>query len=174
DVLDGGVARLTRQTSRFGAELDSLCDAISFGVAPAFVLFKLAGYQHPRLLWPIAAVFMLCTILRLARFNVETAADDAHDSFSGLPSPAAAATVASFAVVAPNESALLVPRTLRYFVPVDWVALPYIQTVLPLMALLLAGLMVSRVRYPHVVNRALHGGLHFRQVASLLLLIGVV
>lgn len=171
DMLDGGVARWTRQTSRFGAELDSLCDAISFGVAPAFLVLKLSGLENPLLLWMVAAAFMMCTVLRLARFNVETGEDDAHDSFSGLPSPAAAATVASFAIVAPNESVLLIPRSLRHFLPGDVVALPYVQAILPAMALVLAGLMVSRVRYPHLVNRALQRRPQVRQLASLLLLL---
>jgi len=72
DMLDGRAARWAKQTSQFGAELDSLCDAISFGVAPAFILVKFSPDFHPRLLWVIAVLFVVCAILRLARFNVET------------------------------------------------------------------------------------------------------
>ena len=95
DSLDGAVARWTHQTTKFGGELDSLCDAISFGVAPALILLQVSDAYPARLLWVIAALFMTCTLLRLARFNVEAASEANHDWFSGLPSPAAAATVAS-------------------------------------------------------------------------------
>ncbi len=113
DMLDGSAARLANQTSDFGAQLDSLCDAVSFGVAPAFMMLKLTHPKHhlmasldvpppfeysPRLLWAIAVLFMVCAILRLARFNVETDDDDSHDCFSGLPSPAAAGIIASFPI----------------------------------------------------------------------------
>ena len=113
DMLDGSAARWTQQTSDFGAELDSLCDVISFGIAPAFLMLQFtradhtfgsqltapfADLYHPRLLWVIGVLFVVCAVLRLARFNVETDEDDSHAFFSGLPSPAAAGTVASFPI----------------------------------------------------------------------------
>ena len=102
DALDGPLARLSRQTSDFGAQLDSLCDAISFGVAPAFLMLKSSFDHvfHPRILWVIAVLYMLCAILRLARFNVSKQTNTDHDHFSGLPSPAAAGMVASLVVMA--------------------------------------------------------------------------
>src|SRR5436190_23067922 len=109
DMLDGSAARLTRQTSELGAQLDSLCDAISFGVAPAFLMLpfvtrhlqdvepgRFLFLYPPRMLWTIAVLYMLCAVLRLGRFNVETDEDDTHEGFSGLPSPAAAGTVVAF------------------------------------------------------------------------------
>src|SRR5579872_6872536 len=102
DMLDGRAARWAKQSSQFGAELDSLCDAISFGVAPAFILVKFSPDFHPRLLWVIAVLYVVCAILRLARFNVETDDEDSHDYFSGLPSPAAAGAVASFMIADPE------------------------------------------------------------------------
>ena len=93
DAFDGSAARWTNQTSDFGAELDSLCDAISFGAAPAFLMLQFSRDYHPRLLWLIAALYVVCTVLRLARFNVETDEDDSHAFFSGLPSPAAAGKI---------------------------------------------------------------------------------
>ena len=91
DGLDGYVARLARTTSDFGAQLDSLCDVVSFGVAPGFLLVKLCPqftYMHDQAVWIIAAAFAACAALRLARFNVETSDEDDHLYFSGLPSPA--------------------------------------------------------------------------------------
>src|SRR6266508_746646 len=90
DMLDGYVARLSKTASKFGGELDSLCDAISFGVAPAFLLLKMGPGWEPRpllhqLLAGIAALYMVCTILRLARFNVENTPEPAaHKRFRGL------------------------------------------------------------------------------------------
>lgn len=163
DMLDGSAARLTNQTSDFGAQLDSLCDAISFGVAPAFILLQLANPEHrflmpnsipfsPRLLWAIAVLFMACAILRLARFNVESDEDDSHEYFSGLPSPAAAGVVASFPIGLKEIHSSLASETLatRYL-------LPTLATILPLVTLAAAVLMVSRVRYAHVFNQMIRG-----------------
>ncbi|MGH4015964.1 MAG: CDP-diacylglycerol--serine O-phosphatidyltransferase [Pseudonocardiaceae bacterium] len=93
DSLDGRLARLLDATSRIGAELDSLADCISFGVAPAVVLF-IWGLDGTRAGWPVALVFAVCVVLRLARFN--TLLDDteappfAKEFFVGIPSPAGA------------------------------------------------------------------------------------
>ena len=86
-------------TSDFGAQLDSLCDVVTFGVAPGFLLVKMCPYihlLHHDAMWIIAASLPACAALRLARFNVETGEDDDHLHFSGLPSPAAAAAIAGF------------------------------------------------------------------------------
>ena len=102
DGLDGYVARLARTSSDFGAQLDSLCDVVSFGVAPGFLLVKMCPQftlVHNQAVWIIAAAFAACAALRLARFNVETSDDDDHLYFSGLPSPAAAAVIAGFAIM---------------------------------------------------------------------------
>jgi len=91
DILDGKVARLTNSFSDLGAQLDSLADAVTFGVAPAIVakvLLEHEGLLHPRIHFICAAAFALMVVLRLARFNAE--GDDEHSEFSGLPSPAAA------------------------------------------------------------------------------------
>lgn len=104
DALDGYVARLARTTSDFGAQLDSLCDVVSFGVAPGFLLVKMCPrftFVHDQAVWVIAAAFAACAALRLARFNVESSDDDDHLYFSGLPSPGAAAVVAGFAIDQP-------------------------------------------------------------------------
>lgn len=100
DVLDGKVARLTRTTTQFGVEFDSLADVVSFGVAPALLLYSWALAQ----LWRVSAgagrlaagaafLYVLCAALRLARFNVLTGITDRR-YFIGLPSPGAAGAVA--------------------------------------------------------------------------------
>jgi CDP-diacylglycerol--serine O-phosphatidyltransferase len=173
DALDGGAARLMRQTSRFGAELDSLCDAVSFGVAPALIILQMSQDYHARFLWAIAALFMACAMLRLARFNVETKAEDHHDWFSGLPSPAAAATVASFAMIVANEPLLMLPEAVRGIIPNEDGLLRVIRNAVPIIAIGLSGLMVSRIRYPHV-RQMLHSKRHFRQVAQVVFAIAAI
>lgn len=97
DGLDGRVARMTNTTSAFGAEYDSLSDMVSFGVAPALIMYVWALAPLKKLGWIAAFLYCACAALRLARFN--TKLDDAHQDkryFQGLPSPAAAALVAGF------------------------------------------------------------------------------
>ena len=154
DVLDGRLARLTRHTTDFGGQLDSLADVISFGVAPAFValqLFKTMGPPLPipvsRLVWAIGAFYVACTAMRLARFNVTNEhGEQHHRSFQGLPSPAAGLSVLSLILL--HQELLYHDRTsmaaaVVYFVP-------------PLL-FIAAILMVSEVRYPHLLNTAFKG-----------------
>jgi CDP-diacylglycerol--serine O-phosphatidyltransferase len=163
DGLDGYVARLARTTSDFGAQLDSLCDVVSFGVAPGFLLVKMCPQftlVHNQAVWIIAAAFAACAALRLARFNVETSDDDEHLYFSGLPSPAAAAVIAGFAIMS---------YTLRQKDPPIYFAAQIdtvLQTILPFFGLLVALLMVSRIRYPHITNRVLRGHRSFGHVVA--------
>jgi CDP-diacylglycerol---serine O-phosphatidyltransferase len=97
DSLDGRVARMTKTQSAFGAELDSLSDMVSFGVAPAIVMYEWAigAIAYRQLGMVVAFVYCACAALRLARFNVQINVTD-NRFFSGLPSPAAAALVAGF------------------------------------------------------------------------------
>lgn len=93
DLLDGRVARLTDTTSAFGAQYDSLCDLISFGMAPALIMYLWALQPFGRVGWLASFVFVACGALRLARFNVQSADEKTH--FQGLPIPMAAGIVAS-------------------------------------------------------------------------------
>jgi CDP-diacylglycerol--serine O-phosphatidyltransferase len=151
DALDGSAARLTNQTSEFGAELDSLCDAVTFGIAPAFLMLQFSQDYHGRLLWVIGAVYALCALLRLARFNIETDEDDSHDAFSGLPSPAAAGVVASFPIAMRGLNNLAEEASIAPYIN-DWL-IPGIKISLPFFTLAVAMLMVSRIPYPHVFNQ---------------------
>ena len=95
DGLDGRVARLTHTQSEFGAEYDSLSDMVSFGVAPALVMYEWAFRGLGKWGWFAAFIYCVATALRLARFNTNIDVVDKH-YFQGLPSPAAAALVAGF------------------------------------------------------------------------------
>jgi CDP-diacylglycerol--serine O-phosphatidyltransferase len=94
DVLDGSVARFTRTGSRFGAELDSLVDGISFGVAPGFILYRVF-FESTQGYWILSFVYIMAVVVRLARFNIEQGGE-AKRHFHGLPSPAAGMTLACF------------------------------------------------------------------------------
>ena len=165
DGLDGYVARLSRTASDFGAQLDSLCDLVTFGAAPGFLLVKMCpdfAYLHRQSVWVIAASFAACAALRLARFNVETSDEDDHLHFSGLPSPAAAAAIAGFAIM--FNTLRKEGNPLGFAREID-IAL---QTVLPFFAVLVALLMVSRIPYPHVVNQVFRGERTFAHVVAVI------
>ena len=102
DGLDGRVARLTNTQSKFGAEYDSLADMVSFGVAPALVMFSWALSDLGEFGWACAFVYVACAALRLARFNTQIDTAD-NNFFSGLASPAAAAVVAGIVWVCQDE-----------------------------------------------------------------------
>ncbi len=164
DTLDGKVARMMDSFSDFGAQLDSFADALTFGVAPALlakVLMEHENLLHPRLHFFAAAVFSLMAILRLARFNLESDhAAESHTDFNGLPSPAAAGTVAATILMYLSlgggiENAGGDPTPLGKglaFLPAgvrDAIAaglLPMLVLMLPVLGFL----MVSRVRYAHL------------------------
>ncbi|MDX1795894.1 MAG: CDP-diacylglycerol--serine O-phosphatidyltransferase [Hydrogenovibrio sp.] len=95
DGLDGRVARMTNSCSAFGAEYDSLADMISFGLAPALLMYQWALNDFGKLGWLVAFVYTVGAALRLARFNTQVGIADKR-YFQGLPSPAAAAVLASF------------------------------------------------------------------------------
>jgi CDP-diacylglycerol--serine O-phosphatidyltransferase len=102
DVLDGKVARLTKTTTQFGVEFDSLADVVSFCVAPAFMLYTFALNGLGRTAWLGSVLFVICGALRLARFNVLSGVSDRR-YFVGLPTPAAAGTVASVVLLLGND-----------------------------------------------------------------------
>jgi CDP-diacylglycerol---serine O-phosphatidyltransferase len=147
DSLDGRLARWGGRTSLFGAEFDSLADVVSFGMAPALMVFFLIlapreEYQWFREFgWLIAFVYLLCGAVRLARFNVITnpllhrAEAESHKDFIGLPIPAAAGTVASLVLLLLNLASK------------DKGLGPWALT-LPLILILVSILMVSTIRYP--------------------------
>jgi len=174
DVLDGFVARLSKTASEFGGQLDSLCDAISFGAAPAFLILRLS--REWRTTSPlmynatvvIAVLFMVCVILRLARFNVENAPDPAsHRRFNGLPSPAGAGCIVSLAILRslpPGNWAGLSPELLREVVKY-WA---------PLGGLAVSLLMVSRVSYPHLTKQVLRGRRHYTYLLRIILVLFVL
>ena len=143
DALDGRVARATGTGSRFGAELDSLQDAITFGFAPALTLYMMTPV-HGQWDWLFVFIFTACAIMRLARFNVEQAGR-AKTHFHGLPSPAAGLTLATYYWFSQTP---LYNQTVILFTDSKTLSdLPWHAILRGLMAVL-AALMISDVPYP--------------------------
>jgi len=177
DMLDGYVARLSKSASKFGGELDSLCDVISFGVAPAFLLLRLGPGWQPQpiihqALAGIASLYLVCAVLRLARFNIENTPDPAgHKRFRGLPSPAAAGCIASLAILRGELPGKLAMH-MNDFDP-DLVR-RWIEVWAPIGAFVVALLMVSRVPYPHVTKQVLRGRRPFRHLVQVILMVFLI
>jgi CDP-diacylglycerol---serine O-phosphatidyltransferase len=95
DTLDGFLARLTKSSSAFGVELDSLADVVSFGLAPAILAFTWGLWSLGRLGWAAGFVYVTAAAMRLARFNIQTGSTTDKRYFAGLPSPAAGGVIAS-------------------------------------------------------------------------------
>jgi len=139
DFLDGRLARLGGHESPFGREFDSLADIVSFGLAPALMVYRVVLQEFPRACWIIAFVYLACGALRLARFNsVAAAKNDAavhQNTFTGFPIPAAAGLIASITLfllwLAEGEHQLG-----------NW------RFVLPPLLLFLSFMMFSRFQYP--------------------------
>ena len=172
DAIDGRLARFARHTTDFGGQLDSLADIVSFGVAPAFLVLQVvkvetAGFDNfpltiSRLIWCTGALYLSCAAMRLARFNVSNEhGEQYHFSFLGLPSPGAAGAVASLVLVQQELRTYDQSTVLRHAGDVCVVLLPLV--------LLATGLlMVSHLRYPHIVNRYLTGR---KSIARLLIIL---
>lgn len=184
DALDGYVARLAKSATNFGGQLDSLCDAISFGVAPAFLLLRIgpsAGtLDQPRMpqlhqaLSVVATLYMVCALLRLARFNVENSPDpESHKRFKGLPSPAAAGCIASLGILCGTtadsmglwQRGGLETSAAFNLHNVRWL----VEFFAPVGGLGVALLMVSQVSYTHVTNQFLRGRKPFRRLMQVIL-----
>lgn len=149
DVLDGRVARMTGGSSEFGVQYDSLCDLVSFGLAPAFLMYQFGLVHLGRIGWVICFLFLACGALRLARFNVQSSIGKANDDFTGLPIPMAAAVVATFVASTVDLS----KQTTQDALPIlSWIA-PFFThrtTTISFMAIvgpILALAMVSNIAY---------------------------
>jgi CDP-diacylglycerol--serine O-phosphatidyltransferase len=188
DALDGKIARITRSSSEFGAQLDSFSDMLTFGVVPAMlakVLIEhegpLLGYAgHPRLHFLAAAAFALMAILRLARFNLETDQEESdHTEFRGLPSPAAAGALTStiwlYLVLRRPEVVEFTEggwtpfgRLMGWMEAIEWAAFyTWLPVLLVALMIVLGLLMVSRIRYTHMMSALFREGREFFTLVAL-------
>jgi len=161
DGLDGRVARLTKTTSKFGAEYDSLSDMVSFGVAPALVAYSWGLGDLGKLGWSVAFIYVACAALRLARFNTQIdTADKAW--FVGLASPAAAAVIAATVWVCTDMGWAGPNLPAQVAVPVA------------LLTALTGILMIANVPYYSFKTIDIHGRVPFAAVILVVLVFGFV
>ena len=166
DALDGRVARATGAFSRIGEELDSLVDAISFGLAPPMIMY-FAVLNRENWEWLFVFIFTACAVLRLARFNVEQAGR-AKTHFHGLPSPAAGLTLATyywFSQTPLYNQAVILFTDNRTLAELPW------HAIMPGLMGLLAILMVSDVPYPAVPTL---GWKSLRQILGSVVVVGSI
>ena len=118
DALDGRIARLIKGTSDFGKELDSLTDFVSFGIAPAFIIYFWELNKYGKIGWAITLIYSVCCVLRLARFNLTKFKPEEswkQNYFEGVPSPIGALLILSPLVLELTETNLIINK--NYFVP---------------------------------------------------------
>lgn len=157
DGLDGRIARMTDTQSAFGAEYDSLADMVSFGLAPALVIFQWSLLDTGKFGWMVAFIYAACAALRLARFNTQVGIEDKR-YFQGLPSPAAAACLAGWVWAGTSNQIS-----------------PAIMTAIALPLTFMCGiLMVSTVRYHSFKDLDLQGKVPFIVMLALVLVFALI
>jgi len=171
DALDGKVARMANVVSDFGAQIDSLADAVSYGVAPGFLTWSIlvSDGTPPKVRHFVTlacTLYFLCALLRLARYNVEAEHSDhaGITCFKGLPSPAAGGMIASFVLF---STSLAQEPHLVYYASLS-------KEVLPLLAVICGGLMVSQLDYQHIPNKLLQGRRPFHYLVMIVFMLGLL
>lgn len=155
DGIDGRVARLTNATSKFGVEFDSLADLVAFGVAPAILLYQTIGHDYGKFGSLVAALFVVFGAIRLARFNVMSGAVE-PSVFVGVPIPSAAVFVVGWTLL-----------FLKY-------ELTSIRFLILVMALIVAFLMVSNIRYPSFKKLDLHKNQMVKVLIAMIVLLALL
>jgi CDP-diacylglycerol---serine O-phosphatidyltransferase len=168
DVLDGWVARMTHTATRFGIEIDSLSDAISFGVAPGVLVYSWSLQSFGKIGWLAAFFLVACAALRLARFNVQMGSEE-KKHFTGLPSPAAALMIAT--TVLAYQEVIDTLKELHFAGLADMISLDYWVLAL---TFVVAGLMVSNITYHGIKEANLKERRPFGLLVGIVALLGVV
>jgi CDP-diacylglycerol--serine O-phosphatidyltransferase len=168
DVLDGWVARMTHTATRFGIEIDSLSDAISFGVAPGVLVYSWSLQSFGKIGWLAAFFLVACAALRLARFNVQMGSEE-KKHFTGLPSPAAALMIAT--TVLAYQEVIDILNALQLTRLADMISLEYWVLTL---TFIVAGLMVSNITYHSIKEANLKERRPFGLLVGIVALLGVV
>ena len=145
DIIDGRVARMTNSTSSFGIEFDSFADWISFGIAPAIMMYHLILYKYEKLGFAIALFYVIAGSLRLAKFNIRSfeQKDEVPSYFTGLPIPAAGGMLAAFVLVYQMFYQEITHKT----IPLLMKNIPTIARLMPVLIFFLGVAMVSNVKW---------------------------
>ena len=168
DVLDGWVARMTHTATRFGIEIDSLSDAISFGVAPGVLVYSWSLQSFGKIGWLAAFFLVACAALRLARFNVQMGSEE-KKHFTGLPSPAAALMIAT--TVLAYQEVIDQLNALKFTWLSDMIGLDYWVLAL---TFVVAGLMVSNITYHGIKEANLKERRPFGLLVGIVAFLGIV
>ncbi len=185
DAIDGSIARLAHVQSDLGAQIDSLADMVTFGVAPAFLTLRLVSLETAdggliigpgadnvlgKIIWAAAAVYVCCAAMRLARFNLEiTTNNRGHTKqFHGLPTPGAAGAVAGLIAL---HQHLLIP-TSGDDLPQAFARGAALG--IPVIMLICGVVMVSNIPYVHVTNRFVRGRRSFAYAARLIVCLALL
>ena len=168
DVLDGWVARMTHTATRFGIEIDSLSDAISFGVAPGVLVYSWSLQSFGEIGWLAACFLVACAALRLARFNVQMGSEE-KKHFTGLPSPAAALMIAT--TVLAYQEVIDQLNALKFTRLSDMISLDYWVLAL---TFVVAGLMVSNITYHGIKEANLKERRPFGLLVGIVAFLGLV
>ena len=158
DMLDGVMARLIHSTSEFGAELDSLCDLVSFGVAPGFMLYNLYLNQLAEIGIVLSSLPALAGAVRLARFNVQLTSFEDKNFFTGLPIPSSALTLISYIV---------------FIHPLECIPLEYKPILLIAITIIASSSMVSTIKFDNM-PRPTKKSFNQRPVVSIIFYIAVI
>ncbi len=158
DIIDGRLARLTNTMSDFGSEYDSLADMVSFGVAPAMVMYEFALVDLKRFGSLVAFLYIACAALRLARFNVSSVSDKKF--FIGIPSPGAAAMIASVVWVCTDYA--------------EHINVKHINVLFAVLMVLLALAMVSNIKYRSFKDFEFKDKMPFLGIIIIILTIAII
>jgi CDP-diacylglycerol--serine O-phosphatidyltransferase len=174
DMMDGRIARITKTTSEFGVQMDSLSDLVSFGIAPSIMMYQLVLNTMGKTGIAVAVLFVLCSALRLAKFNIKINDDIIHNSFMGLPTPASAGLLISF--ILSYELFISGPgQSLTYkTIPILMKNMPMFFKIMPIVMVILSLLMVSNIPYISFKNLKLSKPKAFRLLILIVLILSLV
>jgi len=143
DIIDGIVARMTKSTSTFGLEFDSFADWITFGIAPAILMYQLILHNYGKLGFGIALIFVIFGSWRLAKFNIKAIEGSYNGYFVGLPIPAAGGILAAIVLIYDLSQRTSTAKT----IPIIMNTVPFIMKGIPVIIFILSLLMISQIRF---------------------------
>lgn len=165
DILDGRVARFIGAETEMGIELDSFSDFLSFGIAPAYMMYEFILKEYGIVAYPVALLYVICGALRLARFNLKSLSGESSKTFfQGLPIPAAAGIIVFFVM----SYSLIENDTPKKTISIINKTLPFFYTIFPFIIIAISLLMISSISY-----MALKSSKNFRIKSPLGILVSI-
>lgn len=168
DMLDGRVARLVKGESNFGIEFDSFSDWLSFGIAPAYLIYHFALKDYGFWAYPVSFLYVLCGALRLARFNLKSLMKETSKKyFQGLPIPGAAGIIVSFVLSyslfeneMTNKSIFIISKQM-----------PFLYGIFPFIIIIISLLMISSIPYAAFKQK---GAFRFNSLSGIIIIVSII